>query len=562
MRLYVATDTSGPARAISTTIRDMRTLSALVVAVLAVAPVLSQRDTSRDKASAPVGTASLAGTAQIMVNGQPSPVRRARVIVREAGGLVHTTDTDTLGQFRVDQLAGGSYRVIVDKPGFAPIGRDPLIEVPPGQAVKATILMQRAAAIEGRLMMPGGEPAMGLTVSAVRLGYGPYGRNVVAARQTTTDDLGRFRLHTLMPGEYYIEAVVDPLRMLTTASTPDQKPARTFYPGTSRLNEAAVVALTAEQQLGNISFTVTTADLALVAGSVVTSGGQPPASFSIRIQRAGAPAGEVRCSLPSNRTFQCPNVPPGDFWLLVAARATPDARVEFSVGRMSVEGKDLTNVAVTTRAGLDMAGRVEVEDGAAFPPNAQVAALETEYELPASAPGAASTAAQPAVVAPDGTFSFASLVGARLVRVDRLPDGWALKGVWLGDAEISDIPTTFSASDRPASLRVLLTPRTGSVEGTVTNADRQPATGARMIVFSDDARRWGARSRFIKTTEVSATGRYRVTGLLPGTYKVACVDFLDDGAWEDPEVLTRLAPIATSITVTGTERLTVDWRMR
>ena len=83
-----------------------------------------------------------------------------------------------------------------------------------------------------------------------------------------------------------------------------------------------------------------------------------------------------------------------------------------------------------------------------------------------------------------------------------------------------------------------------------------------MIVFSDEARRWGARSRFIKTTEVGATGRYRVTGLLPGTYKVVCVDFLDDGAWEDPDVLARLAPVATSITVTGTERVTVDWRMR
>jgi Carboxypeptidase regulatory-like domain len=540
----------------------MRMFQAIAVAALAVVPVWSQGDRLRDQAAAPAGSASLTGAVQIMVSGQPAPVRRARVIVREAGGVIHTTDTDIQGQFRIDQLAGGSYRVVVDKPGFVPIGREPLIEVRAGQAAKATILMQRGAAIEGRLTTEGGEPAMGLTVSAVRLGYGPYGKKVVAARQTTTDDLGRFRLHTLMPGEYYIEAVVDPLRMLTIASTPEQKPARTFYAGTPRLTEASIVALTAEQQLGNVSFTVATINLALVAGSVVTSDGKPPASFSIRIQRVGAPPGEVRCALVSNRTFQCPNVPPGEFWLLVAARAAPDAGVELSAGRMSVEGKDLTDLVVTTKAGVDVTGRVAVEGGAPFPPVAQVAALETEYELPASAPGAASTAAQPVSVAPDGAFRFAGLVGARVVRLDRLPDGWALKGVWLGDVEISDTPTTFSASERPASVRVLVTPQTGSVEGTVTNADRQPATGARMIVFTDDPRRWGARSRFIKTTEVNAAGRYRVTGLLPGTYKVVCVDFLDDGAWEDPEVLARLAPIATSITVTGTERLTVDWRMR
>jgi hypothetical protein len=83
-----------------------------------------------------------------------------------------------------------------------------------------------------------------------------------------------------------------------------------------------------------------------------------------------------------------------------------------------------------------------------------------------------------------------------------------------------------------------------------------------MIVFAADSQAWGARSRFIKTAEVGATGRYRIGGLLPGMYKVIGVDFLDDGAWEDPDVLARLAPLATSITVKATERLTVDWRMR
>ena len=541
----------------------MRMPLALAVVALAVAPLFGQGTAARDgQTQAQAGTASLAGAAQITINGQRSPIRRARVIVREAGGAVHTTDTDTAGQFRLDQLVAGSYRVVVDKPGFVPIGRDPVIDVQAGQAAKVTVMMQRGAAIEGRLVTADGEAAMGLTVSAVRLGYGPYGKKVVAQRQTTTDDLGRFRLHTLMPGEYYIEAVVDPLRMLTAASTPDQKPARTFYAGTSRLNEARVVALQAEEQLINISFTVGTVDLALVTGSVVTSDGKPPASFSMRIQRAGSPPGEVRCVLPSNRTFQCPNVPPGDFWLLVAARSAPDASVEFSTTRLNVEGQDLTNLVVMTGAGVSVAGRVEVEGGVPLPSSARIAALETDYELPASAAGATSSAAQPVAVAAGGAFSFTSLAGARLFRFDRLPDGWALKGVWLGDTDISDAPTAFTASDPPPSVRVVVTPQTGSVEGTVTSADRQSPAGARVLVFSDDARRWAARSRFIKTVEVGAAGRYRVTGLLPGSYRVVCVDVLDDGAWEDPDVLAKLAPVGTAIVVTGTERLTVDWRIR
>ena len=93
-------------------------------------------------------------------------------------------------------------------------------------------------------------------------------------------------------------------------------------------------------------------------------------------------------------------------------------------------------------------------------------------------------------------------------------------------------------------------------------ADGKPAAGARVVVFSDDARHWAARSRFIRSVEVGASGRYAVAGLLPGQYHVAFVDLLDDGAWEDPDVLGRLRTLATPIVITGTERATLDWRMR
>jgi hypothetical protein len=82
------------------------------------------------------------------------------------------------------------------------------------------------------------------------------------------------------------------------------------------------------------------------------------------------------------------------------------------------------------------------------------------------------------------------------------------------------------------------------------------------VVFSEDARRWGARSRFIRTVEANAAGRYVVTGLLPGKYLVVAVDALDDGAWEDPDVLARLQSGAAPVTIAGTERLTLDVRLR
>jgi len=452
----------------------------------------------------------------------------------------------------------------VDKPGFVPVGREPVVDVPDGQSVKTTVMMQRGAAIEGRLVTAEGEPVVGITVSADRLGYGPYGKKPVAVRQTTTDDLGRFRLHTLAAGEYYIEAAPDPLR---TTTGPGNKPAKTYYAGVARLNDARVISLTPEQQVTNVAFTVTTAALANLSGTVTTSAGTAPAAFSLRVQRLGSPTGEVRCLvLPARpgeaQSFQCPSVPPGDFRLLVTTRANADANVEFGVLPLTVEGRHLTNLNVSTTPGVAVHGRVEVEGGGALPAGLQIVAPETEYEFPGPSMTTATTAVPPTPVAADGSFHFSSLAGPRVIRVQTLPAEWALKSVILEGADISDASTTFLAADRPPTLRIVITASTGSVAGTVMTTERQPARDARVIVFVDDVRAWRARSRFIKTSLVGPGGRYSVTGLLPGAYRVAFVDGMEDGAWEDPDVLSRLRPDALPVTIAVGTRATIDGRMR
>jgi hypothetical protein len=423
--------------------------------------------------------------------------------------------------------------------------------------------MQRGAAIDGRLTNADGEPAMGLNVSAVRLGYGPYGKKAIALRQTTTDDLGRFRLHTLLPGEYYIEAAPDPLRMLNAQPTPGVlPPGRTYYAGTTRLNEARSIVLEPGQQLNNVSFTLTHSAVATVSAIVTTASGKPPATFSARVQRVGAPSGEVRCLLLGPGRFQCGNVPPGDFWLLVAARATADAITEFATMRVSVEGRDLNNLAIATTPGAPVTGRVEVEGGMPLPPSVLIAALETEFELPSPSPTGGGSGTPPVAVESDGAFTFTSVIGHRLFRFNRLPDGWALKSVTVDGVEITDTPTPFGPSERPPVLRLVVTPQTGSIEGTVVDADGKPAIGVRAVVFSADERHWMARSRFIRSVEVGVAGRYDVRGLLPGDYRVAFVDGLADGAWEDPEVLARLRPMSTAVVIAAAGRVTLDGRIR
>jgi hypothetical protein len=149
-----------------------------------------------------------------------------------------------------------------------------------------------------------------------------------------------------------------------------------------------------------------------------------------------------------------------------------------------------------------------------------------------------------------------------VIRAQRLPDDWALKSVTLDGADISDIGTTFTATERPPDLRVVLTSRTGSVAGMVTGADRQAVRDVRVVVFADDVRMWRTRSRLIKTALTGAGGRYTVAGLLPGQYRVAFVDRLEEGAWEDPDVLSGLRTTSTQVTIADGTRATVDGRIR
>lgn len=518
-------------------------------------------------ATGPAGTASLDARVTVMRDGQATPVRRAKVTLQSAAGATLTADTDANGLVRFKGIQGGQFKVIVDKPGFVPAGRVPLVQIRDGQAEHVAIGMRRGGAIAGRLQTADGEPAMRFIVSAVRLGYGPYGKSPVSIRQTTTDDLGRFRLHTLEPGEYYIEAAPDAMANMNTPVIPGNppKPAKTYYAGTPRLSEAGVVVVGPEQEVSNISFLLSSAVTATVSGSVASSSGQLPTKYSIRLQRLGGPPSDIRCFLnsggPTDRSFSCRNAPPGDYWLLATARLGANAEIEFSASRINVEGQDFDGLALRTAAGASIRGRVEVDGGAPLPAGIQVAALETEYEFP-NVDNVAGAAIMPASLEADGTFAFGSLAGARILRLSRAPEGWAIKSVLLDGVDITDQPTSFTPSEPRPMLRVVVTAQTGSVMGAVRTEDGQLAAGAQVVIFATDNRRWGARSRFIRMAEVSPSGQYAVRGLLPGEYCVAFADDLPSGAWEDPDVLMRLGLNAPRITVTASNSVTVNGRVK
>src|SRR5262249_57465845 len=84
------------------------------------------------------------------------------------------------------------------------------------------------------------------------------------------NELGRYRLFGLVPGQYVVSATVSGARAADVAGY-----APTYYPGTANPAGAQFVTLGAAQVLAGVDITMAKARTARIAGKVLSAGGQP-----------------------------------------------------------------------------------------------------------------------------------------------------------------------------------------------------------------------------------------------------------------------------------------------
>ena len=522
--------------------------------LLGICLVLQQapRDTGSRTSAAPSG--AVEGRVIVQDSKPRAPVRRARVTV--TGGNLRQpeiADTDTNGRYRVE-LAAGHYTLTVTKPGYVTSAGNP-VDVKAGATATTDVTLARGAAIEGRVQNDAGEPVEGVVVSAVRFRPSTIGPGRIVIRETRTDDLGRYRLHSLAPGPYFVEATPDPRRGDEGAFATGERPAgiaRTFFPGTAQAHEARRVTLARGQEASGTDFVVLRVPVLRIGGRIVDSTGKPvPASFRLRPVE-GLPL-TLGGSITPDGQFQFSSVPPGEYWLMASHVTAPDRTMEFAAMRLSIGSQDQTDLSLTLAPGAVVNGRVET-DGSELTPlrGTQVAAVPMDLDFP--------PARRPAppvpVVAADGSFRINGLAGRQLLRLASLPEPWAVKSVSVDGKDVTDIGAEFVAGLQPLNAVIAVTDKTGTVTGTVFDGDAA-ARSYRVVVFPEDERQWSEHSRFVKAVLPRTDGTFSVGGLLPGKYFVVAASALDDGEWHDPDVLRRLQKGATVVTVSAGAATTV-----
>jgi len=230
------------------------------VAALVALSLFAQSQQTAPPMPAPQQAGIILGSIETEHGGARAPVRRAKVVLtREGSKDAATTSTDAEARYRFEGLTPGRYVVAVEKPGFVSRTSAP-IDVP-ATSRTVDLVLAPGGALEGRLQDDRNAPIARLAVFADRL---TEQGAVAAPYAATTDDLGRFRIHSLPAGRYRVRATPLP------PASGDQY----FYPGTTKAGDAGLISVTAGTTSDRLEFTVPVAPLSPIAAAAIESAAQ------------------------------------------------------------------------------------------------------------------------------------------------------------------------------------------------------------------------------------------------------------------------------------------------
>jgi hypothetical protein len=165
-------------------------------------------------------------------------------------------------------------------------------------------------------------------------------------------------------------------------------------------------------------------------------------------------------------------------------------------------------------------------------------------------------------VAPDGRFTIDGVAPGAYRPMLLSPTGWKAKSFVVGGRDALDFLLTVDASQPVTDGTLTATTRSSSLSGSLTDASGRPAPAFTIVLFADDPTYWTPGSRRIQATRPSTTGRFTLSNLPAGAYRLVAVDDLEEGQWSNPDVLRQLAAAALPLTLGDGENRTQDLRVR
>jgi hypothetical protein len=549
-------------------------------AVLAVV-VVSAIGTADQPTRQAIGSPSAASIAGVVVDADSrQPIPNAMLSLTGTSGPPPRLKTGDDGRFEFVGLKPGQYPLFVTALSYVSIEYGARrtgepgtpITVTDGGKVHLTVPLVRAAAISGTLTNEAGEPVAGVAVAVWRWGYTRHtgDRTLVGVSYgVATDDRGRYRIFGLLPGQYVVATTGeepprsgpqssqppdDVIRVITHADVevvrqslvaPPPKtllranPTLTFFPGVVGPSDATPVSIVSGQERTSVDFTVRTAPLARISGTVSVANAIGSNDISVLLTAKGlrrltSSFGVVMVAGADRGQFALVGVQPGDY--VLRATGTVNKVPAYAWQELTVNGRDISGVTLTLQPGVPVSGRVQFTGQPPFEVGSQIRLEIREVDdIPYGRRGPAATPAR------DGRFSFAALAPGRYLIEGGVggQTGWWMRSAIVDRVDAVDVPIDV-ADTALTDVVVTITNAVNEISGVVHTSSGAVLTSGWIVVVPTDRSLWRPGSRRIVGVRSATDGQYVVRRLPAGEYFIAAVSEIEPGQWFNREYLEEL----------------------
>jgi len=487
--------------------------------------------------------------------------------------LSYSTTTGRDGKFEIGNVRGGTaYQLVASHfPDYVPAQYGQRIPAVPGHAITlaagqqfkdARIELTPSASISGQVVDSRGQPMRNVVVELRRPWYLEGWRLLSEWNQLiprvqgvgksnragtlTTNSRGEFSFSGLAPAQYYLR---------TRFTDEESEPAINLRAG-AKITGVKIVA--SESRERNIR------------GVILDTSGFAVRSAQITVLRKSVPLyGDLRMDSQEiesgDRGQFTLTVPGSGRYLLVAA--TADNRTVLRARKeIEVQESDLQNIRLQLVAPFEIPGSVTYEgnspaadSGTAlvgltlYPTavgltgiNASLPTANGAFILRGVTIGDYRMEVPPILITPPSPFVPSSLEHL-YVKAIRLNGRDALNG----GLHLESAPN--------GTLEVVISANGGTVGGRVLDSSGNPLPNIKTVVVPNAPRR--QRGDLYKYVSTDDSGRFQLSGLAPGDYRVFAWERVEEGAWQDSQFLRLFENEGSPVRIEEGSRVTVDTRL-